>query len=342
MFNNVKRRRSINKYMKGYDDFTGYIYYRDSGKTIYSKGFGYSNYEDKSINTVNTRFKIGSLTKQFTALCILILEKRNLLSLDDKLSKYIDDFPNGNEISIANLVNMTSGISNYLNDVMYVYYNFSNRRVVYSKEKDKYYTPIEMLNIIKSRPFNFNVGEACEYSNSNYYILGYIIELISGVDYEKFLIENILVPLEMYDTGYDYEKTGKTISLGYESIKPKVKKSATYDNSIVYSAGGMYSTISDLHKWLKAIFIRNYFDIEMIPKYRKHCINMKNSKYTYCNGWIVNNCIEEIQADHEGMVPGFMSYLYIDSRKDKLLLILSNNEEYYYNFSRFYCGILAL
>lgn len=162
-------------------NFSGSILVVNNGRIILDKGYGLANLEDKTANEPDTVFRLGSITKQFTAAAILLLEERGALTVDDPLSRYIPDYPNGDKITIHNLLTHTSGIPEYLQ---------------YVDQSDDYpYTPAELIDLFKHEPLSFNPGEKFTYSNSNYILLGYIIEQVSQMTYEEFMKENIFKPL---------------------------------------------------------------------------------------------------------------------------------------------------
>lgn len=175
--------------------FTGSVLVARDGKVIFSKGYGMANAEWDIPNTPQTKFRLGSITKQFTAASILLLQERGKLSVQDPVCKYIADCPKAWEpVTIHHLLVHTSGISSYT-DV--------RSPGEFRKLNLTHVTPAAFVDSFKGKPLEFHVGEKMKYSNSGYFMLGYIIEKISGQSYEAFLQENIFTPLKMADTGYD-------------------------------------------------------------------------------------------------------------------------------------------
>ena len=150
------------------------------GNVLYRKGFGYADVKNKIAVTPDTKFRIGSVTKQFTAAAILKLQEQNLLSVNDKLSKFIPDFPRGDEVTIHHLLNHTSGIHSYTGKSDFI------GRVT------KTISPDTLIAEIKKDSFDFNPAEKMLYNNSGYFILGYIIGKVSGKPYEAFFEGNFL------------------------------------------------------------------------------------------------------------------------------------------------------
>src|SRR5580698_113597 len=164
--------QEINELLKQYtkqNSFNGVALVAQKGKILLEQGYGYKNATTKSLNDSNTVFQIGSITKQFTSAIILQLQEQHKLSVQDKLSKYIPDYPNSDSITIENLLTHTSGIYNYTNDDAYM--------------QNTSATPIKLetlISLFKNKPLDFSPGTKYSYSNSGYVLLGYIIERITG------------------------------------------------------------------------------------------------------------------------------------------------------------------
>lgn len=213
------------------------------GKIIYKKGFGYADLKNKITVTPETKFRIGSVTKQFTAAAILKLQEKGLLSVTDKLSRFIPDFPRGDEVTIHHLLTHTSGIRSYTSKNEFI------DRVT------KTITPDSLIAFFKNDPYDFNPGERYMYNNSAYFLLGYIISQVSGKSYDAYLKETFFEPLQMNNTGIHYagiklEKEAK----GYtKNSNNKFEEGLNWDMSWAGAAGAMYSTVDDLLKWNQAL-----------------------------------------------------------------------------------------
>ncbi|MCX8530901.1 serine hydrolase domain-containing protein [Chryseobacterium luquanense] len=175
------------------------------GKPIYKKAFGIANLElDAKLNT-NSVFQIGSMTKQFTAISILILEEQGKLKVTDPISKYIPSYPNGNNIKIHQLLNHTSGIKDF------------TKMKSLSEIAQKEMAPEKMVDFFKNELADFAPGEKFEYNNSGYVVLGYIIELASGETYEDFIKKNIFDKVGMNNSYYASDrKIIKNRAFGYQ------------------------------------------------------------------------------------------------------------------------------
>ena len=164
----------------------------DDSRILYEKAYGYADIKNKIAATPDTKFRIGSVTKQFTAAAILKLQENNLLSVNDKLSKFIPDFPRGDEVTIHHLLTHTSGIHSYTNKPDFI------------DKVTKTISPDSLISSIKNDPYDFNPGEQLRYNNSGYFLLGYIINKVSGKSYEQYLKETFFNPLQMNNTGIHY------------------------------------------------------------------------------------------------------------------------------------------
>ena len=172
--------------------FMGAVLVARGGDVILSKGYGFANLEWDIPNSPTTKFRLGSITKQFTAASILLLEERGKLTLDDPIKKHMPDAPAAwDKITIYNLLTHTSGIPNFTNLPEYRSLKLED-------------TPVaKTVATVRDKPLEFAPGEKMSYSNSGYLVLGYVIERISGGSYAKFVTDNIFTPLGMKDSGYD-------------------------------------------------------------------------------------------------------------------------------------------
>ncbi len=173
-------------------EYNGAVLIVKKGKPIYQKAFGLADREWNILNTVNTKFRIGSITKQFTAACILQLAERGKLNLDDKLSKYIKDYPKGDSVTIHMLLNHTSGIKNYT-DIGAFW-----PKAILPLSLDS------MMAIFKNEPYDFSPGTQWNYSNSGYFLLGVIVEKVSGKMFSDYLLENVIQKAGLNNTSMDH------------------------------------------------------------------------------------------------------------------------------------------
>lgn len=224
--------------------FTGTVLVAQDRRILISKGYGLADIAHRVPNSPQTRFRLGSLTKQFTAACILLLEERGKLKVEDPVRKYVPDAPPAwDRITIFNLLTHTSGIPDFT--------GFPD----YRKTQGQPTTPEQLIARFRDKPLDFPPGSAWRYSNSGYVVLGYIIERVSGLPYARFLHDNIFAPLGMKDSGYDSSKVQiPRHATGY-TPGPNGPTLARYiDMSVPFSAGALYSTTGDLLRWQRALY----------------------------------------------------------------------------------------
>lgn len=222
--------------------FNGVVSIAHGSKLILSKGFGKANFEHDVSNTTKTRFRIASITKQFTASAILQLYDKGLINLEDTVDKYITDYPKGNKITIHHLLTHTSGISNF--ELEYDFYD-----VLHAES-----TLDALIDLFKYQPLQFEPGTQFSYSISGYLLLGYIIEDVTKMKYEDYLKKYIFEPLNMTNSGFDYHQDiVKRRANGYV-IKDGVLKNADFiDMRIAGAGGGLYSNVEDLYIFNNAL-----------------------------------------------------------------------------------------
>lgn len=312
--NNIKSK--LTKYMDRYskkNEFSGSILIAKDDDILLNKGYGTADYNKNLPNKPQTIFEIASLTKQFTATGILMLQEQKLLNVHDKLSKYIYDYPNGDNITIYNLLTHTSGIPEYL--------DYADS--IDSENHTLTYTPEELIELFKNEPFNFNAGTAFEYSNSNYVLLGYIIEKVSNMKYQDYIENNIIMPLNLTSTGFlSNEAASKNKSIGYYFINkhsnehPEAPKT---EGLMSYSAGEIYSSSEDLLKWENALFSEELITKESLDQMFMPYLN----NYSY--GWFTyENADEDKIVFHSGNLPGYTSFVEKNLNKNYLIIILCN------------------
>ncbi len=308
----------LNKYNE-YGQFNGSALVAENGKVIFKKGFGSANMEWNIPNQSDTKFRLGSISKQFTALLIVKLAEEGKLKLDVPITTYLADYPkeNGAKITVHHLLTHTSGIPNYTNAP-----NFF-------KDKSRNpYTPEEFVKTFSSLPLEFTPGERFNYSNSGYFLLGYIIEKVTGKTYEQYLQEVIFTPLKMANSGYDHSDVIlKNRAAGYEKHGKKIVNAAYLDMSIPYAAGSLYSTVEDLYLWDQALYTNKLLNAKSMESLYKPYISAGRAFYGY--GWFIDDVENGDKGKlktigHGGGINGFNTII---SRypADKNLIVLLNN-----------------
>ena len=224
--------------------FMGTVLVARDGAVVLDKAYGMANLELDVPNTTATKFRLGSITKQFTAASILLLEERGKLKIDDKVKTYLPDAPMAwDRITVFNLLTHTSGIPNFTALADYGTIKLSAR------------TAEASVAAVRDKTLDFGPGEKMSYSNSGYLVLGAIIEKVSGQSYEKFVTENIFTPLGMNDSGYDSNTALiKRRASGYVRTPAGYVNAGYIHMSIPHAAGALYSTTGDLLKWEQALF----------------------------------------------------------------------------------------
>jgi CubicO group peptidase (beta-lactamase class C family) len=289
-------------------DFSGAVLVAKDGEILLNRGYDYAERANKVENTSETIFRIGSISKQFTAMAVLILEERGLLSLDDTLAMYLNDYPNGENITLTHLLNMTSGIKNY------------TEMGSFSSYKNTSLTPLQLIEKFKDAPLEFMPGSQFKYSNSNYVIAGYIIEQVSGKTYAQFIEQEIFQKLNMTNSSYGKDKIGyDNFAQGYSNNKPIGGISMT----VPYAAGALVSTVEDLYKWHQGVANRMLISEESTQKMYTVGLN------GYALGWnISTNRHNEKFYQHGGGIDGFVSYILRSEDNGYFVAVLANEEEF--------------
>jgi len=293
------------------------------GKVVYEKGFGYADIKTKKPVTKDTKFRIGSVTKQFTAAAILKLQEKGLLSVNDKLSKYIPDFPRGNEVTIHHLLTHTSGIHSYTGKPEFI------NRVTQTISEDS------LISFFKYDAYDFNPGENFMYNNSGYFLLGYIIGKVSGMPYGEYLKKTFFDPLEMKNTGLHYAGIKlENEAHGYATNNGKYEEALNWDMSWAGAAGALYSTLEDLDKWNNALYSGKVLS-ESSMKSALTVVQLKNGakpQMNYGYGLITGNYRGLDIIQHSGGLHGFLTQLVYFPKQKMTVVMYSNNANPQVNF----------
>lgn len=265
------------------------------GKVVYRKAFGMADVTAKTALKPEDVLRIGSLTKQFTAAAILLLAERGALSVNDPITQYLTDYPKrGEGVTIAHLLTHTSGIPSYTS------------APDYAANMAKAVTVDEMISRFKDRPLNFKPGSQYEYSNSGYFLLGAIIEKVSGQRYADFVAKEIFIPLGLADTAYEgVERSPKRIVKGYLDA---TRDAMPLDMSQPYAAGSLISTVDDLAKWDAAISAGKLLKPETWKRAMQLTTLADGSVSRYGYGWGIRSVSGVHAIAHSGGINGFLSY----------------------------------
>jgi CubicO group peptidase (beta-lactamase class C family) len=290
------------------DHFSGTVHVTRDGSPLFSRGYGLANAEHQVANTPETKFRLGSITKQFTAMAIMILEEQGKLALDDPIGKYFDDPPSAWEpVTIHHLLTHTGGVPSYTSSPDY-------RKRMAQPETVK-----TMIARFKDRPLEFAPGTKFAYSNSGYFLLGAIIERVSGKSYEAFLKEAVFDPLGMSDSGYDHPATLLPHRASGYVRKGDVLENAEYlDMAQPYAAGSLYSTVLDLATWDRALSGGKLISKE---SFTRMFTPVKND---YAYGWSVTDRSGRKEISHGGGINGFATHILRFPDQNVCVIVLSN------------------
>lgn len=288
--------------------FMGSVLIARGGDLIFSRSYGSANLEWNVPNAATTKFRIGSITKQFTAASILLLEERGKLKVEDPVKKYLPDAPAAwDQITIFNLLTHSSGIPNFT--------SFPTYRSI-----EPFATsPEKLVALFRDKPLDFPPGEKFIYSNSGYVLLGYLIEKISGESYESFVQQNILTPVGMKDSGYDSNTAIiERRATGY-TLTPKGFTNAGFVHmSIPFSAGALYSTTEDLLRWEQALFAGKLISAASLTKMTTPF------KGGYAFGLLISANSGRMIVSHNGGIEGFNSAMAYFPETRVAVIVLGN------------------
>ncbi len=282
------------------------------GKIIYHKAFGMANMELETPMKTDNVFEIGSITKQFTAVSILMLMEQGKLTIEDEITKFIPDYPtNGKKITIHHLLNHTSGIKSYTS---------MNLSEIAAKDM----TPKELIDYFKNEPMDFDPGEKWSYNNSGYIILGYVIEKVTGQTYEDFVEQNIFKKLQMNNSRYGHKgEIIKNRASGYQTRDGYVN--ANYlSMTLPYAAGSLMSTVEDLSKWQTGLNTNILIKKETLQKAHTNYPINNGDLTNYGYGWLTYDINGVLAIQHGGGIFGYTSYEVYIPEEDVFVATLTN------------------
>lgn len=311
--NQEKKKEEIDSIIKafaGINKFNGTALIHYQNKNIFERSYGWQDAEKKIPNQNQSVYQIASLTKSFTALMIVKLSEEGKLSVKDPLSKFIPDYPRGNEITIEHLLTHTSGIYEVLRNKEYFSLLHTGKTIAKNKE----------LSFFKNEPLDFEPGTQFSYTNSGYILLGMIIEKVTGLSYEDAVRKTILSPLKMTHTGFNYmalKSPYKTVPYSYIS-KTKQEKTQVWNSTLTGPAGQIYSTVEDLYNYY--IGLRDY---KIVSKEAfKKATTPFLSGYGY--GWFIDDLYGKKLINHGGNIEGSTSYFALLPEDDLCIILLNN------------------
>lgn len=314
---------SITGLMSAYEllgQFNGTALVSKNGTIVYRRSTGMANKESNVPNEIDTKFRLASVSKQFTALLIMQLVEKAKLDLHKPISAYLPDYPKeqANKITIHHLLTHSSGIPNYTSFKEY------ETRIMRNP-----HTPEDLVKLFCYLPLEFEPGKRFSYSNSGYTLLGYIIEKVTGKTYEQCVKEMIFTPLKMNNSGYDHSETiiAKRAK-GYERLGGAYVNAGYIDMSVPFAAGGLYSTVEDLYLWDQSF----YKDLLVSQKSKELIFKnyFEGAQANYGYGWGVTNVTSLKNkktitiTEHSGGINGFNSFISRVPLDGHCIILLSN------------------
>jgi len=299
--------------------FNGAVLLAKRGDTVFESYYGLNGGSGLEKINSHSSFNLASVSKQFTAMGIVLLNSKSSLEYDDEISKYIPEFEFYEEVTIRNLLHHTSGIPDYM------------RLVIKHRVSEDPLTVSELIDLyIKEKPkLNFNPGEKFEYSNTGYVLLSEIIERASNQNFYEFMAENIFMPLGMIDTqvfNLLSENHPKNRVYGYGHKYwlyggKKQSKDLNYFDGVA-GDGGVYSSATDLALWHKSLHEGKLVSKEQYEIAYQPAELLDGSRTKYGFGWFLN---ADNTVEHAGGWQGFTSFIYRDLKNGDLVVILDNS-----------------
>ncbi|HEY0144810.1 MAG TPA: serine hydrolase domain-containing protein [Methylovirgula sp.] len=291
------------------DLFAGGILVAQNGVPLLRQGFGIANREWNVPHSITGKFRLGSLTKQFTATAILQLMERGRLKLDDRIARHFPDTPAASaHISLFHLLTHTSGIPSY-----------TSLPHFFAQDARRDHTPRELIALTENMPLDFPPGSAFKYNNGGYVILGHVIERLTRQSYEAYVRENILDPLGLQNTGYEHvEAIIPERVPGYRLKNGKIENAGFLAMSVPHAAGAIYSTLDDLLTWQRALVAAKPFSPTSAA------LMFKDHGHGYGFGWGIQNQFRRRQFVHAGGINGFSVVVSFYPDGDLFIAVLAN------------------
>lgn len=294
------------------NQFSGTVLLAKDGHVEFAEAFGLANREHQVPNRIGSKYRIASLTKAFTAMAVLQLAKKGSLQLDDRLRTYFPDYPEfDGRITLHHVLTHTSGIPD-IEDVP----RFTGHLEKLSYDRKGF------IALYKDLPAFFDPGQGWRYGNSGYTMLAYIIEAVSGMEYESFIRRYILDPIGMTNTGCDRNNTiVMHRSDGYSSAHGHIVPASYYDLGTVMASGDLYSTAEDLLKWDQALFTDRLVSYESLRLMFAPHVHVSGDRH-YGYGWNVY----PDYVEHGGWLPGYWCKFRRYPKERAAIVMLANQD----------------
>ena len=312
------KAQKINDLVSQYNkngDFMGSVLVSENGKVIYKKAFGLANIGWETPNTMDTKFRLASMTKQFTSMLVLQMVEKGKMKLDAKITDYIPEYPkpHGDIITIHHLLSHTSGMPHY--GGIPGFFPKLSRQPYTSEEYMKLFWDLDLLS---------ETGSQFSYSSFGYYLLGYMLERLTGETYAQLLHDRIFEPLGMNNSTLDDDKSiVKNRASGYRRTLTGFENTSFRDMSTAKATGGILSTVEDLYLWDQAL----YTDKLLSEKYRDLLFKPNLGNYGY--GWNIRKVpagenMETTLVSHSGGISGFNSLIYRFVEDNHMIVMFKN------------------
>lgn len=311
----------LSKYVKQ-GHFSGSVLIAKGSTVLLARGYGLADVEKQLPNTPQTRFRLASITKQFTAMAILMLQEQGKLSVDDPVCNYIPDCPESwQAIKIHHLLTHTAGLFDFRDFA-------SNEQTTTTPS-----TSAQVIARIKAKPLGFAPGTSWSYSNGNFMVAGYVVEQVSGQPYEQFLQEHIFGPLDMKNTGYAHDDKG--LAIGYSDGS---KRAIRLDGSLPFAAAGLFSTVEDLYVYSQALNSKQLLSQKSLDAFfGLHKQVDADGGFSpgyqlpvyYGYGWAIANYNKHRLIGHDGMIEGYSGDLRRFPDDNWTIILLMNRTEPY-------------
>ncbi len=294
-------------------DFSGAVLVAGRDGVVLSQGYGLADREEGRPNTPTTRFRLGSLTKQLTAMAVLVLQQQGRLDVGDPICSYLPDCPAAwQPITIHHLLTHTSGIPDL------------TRFPDFQATKQTPSPPGATIARFAGRPLAFQPGTQWDYSNSNYIVLGAIVERAAGQPYAEFMRQAIFEPLGMRDSGYETGQSG--LAVGYANRSGP--RAEAIDMSIPYAAGALYSTVEDLYRWDRALAASRLVPAALQDQmFTAHAAIPGPGGAGYGYGWEIGQEAGHPYQAHAGGIEGFSSFIVRYPDDQVTVIVLGNQQD---------------
>ncbi|HEY2515986.1 MAG TPA: serine hydrolase domain-containing protein [Polyangiaceae bacterium] len=288
------------------DAFSGYLLVARDGVPIFSKGYGHTRRPGGPLPEATTRFRLASITKQFTGVAILQLVDKGLVREDDPIGKYVPGLAFGDKVTLHHLISHTSGIAEYLRED--------------ALATDRPHPHEEVVAGFANKPLAFEPGSRFEYSNSNYFLLGMVLEKVSGQSYDAYVRDHVLAPAGMTQSRSYDASDAPDVALGYQTDGDALVAAKPMDVSLSFAAGALSSTANDMVKWDRALA----GDRLLSPAARERRVKPVKAGYAY---GVATDTLEGRRIErHGGEVNGFLSD-FVRVPEEGLAIVGFSNQE---------------